>query len=130
MASFAQFGNDLHTGKLSYDFVGKTKIWYSIAVAMILIAIFVPMLRGGFVFGIEFRGGSQFEISQANNLDTKVAQDSVLAVADGVDPRVTIVGESAGGASVCTLLGGFRDRLPIIAIRPARTTRGSRSPSR
>ena len=89
MASFAQFGNDLHTGKLSYDFVGKTKIWYSIAVAMILIAIFVPMLRGGFVFGIEFRGGSQFEVSQANNLDTKFAQDSVLAVAPGVDPRVT-----------------------------------------
>ena len=95
MASFAQFGNDLHTGKLSYDFVGKTKVWYSIAVVLILIAIFVPLLRGGFVFGIEFRGGSQFEISQANNLDTKVAQDSVLAVAQGVDPRVTIVGGHA-----------------------------------
>ena len=95
MASFAQFGNDLHTGKLSYDFVGKTKVWYSIAVVLILIAIFVPLLRGGFVFGIEFRGGSQFEISQANNLDTKVAQDSVLEVAQGVDPRVTIVGGHA-----------------------------------
>ena len=92
MASFAQFGNDLHTGKRSYDFVGNIRIWYAIAVVMILIAVVVPILRGGFVFGIEFRGGSQFEISQANTLDQQLAQNTVLGVAPGVAPRVTIVG--------------------------------------
>ena len=31
MASFATFGNELYTGKRSYDFVGKRKIWFPIA---------------------------------------------------------------------------------------------------
>ena len=39
MASFSEFGNDLHTGKRSFDIVGKRKLWYLIAGALILIAV-------------------------------------------------------------------------------------------
>ena len=66
MASFNQFGNDLHTGKLSFNIVGRRKLWYSIAGVMILIAVLVPILRGGFTFGIEFTGGSQFVLSEVS----------------------------------------------------------------
>jgi preprotein translocase subunit SecF len=95
MASFSQFGNDLYTGKRSYNIIGNRKIWYSIAAVMVLAAIVVPILRGGFVFGIEFRGGSQFQITQTTNKDQKFAADTVTRIQPDADPRVTIVGDNS-----------------------------------
>jgi preprotein translocase subunit SecF len=92
MASFSQFGNDLYTGKRSYDFVGKKYLWYTIAIVMIAAALGITLLRGGFEFGIEFRGGSQFEISQATNLSQTFASNAVIAEVPSANPRVTIIG--------------------------------------
>ncbi len=92
MASFSQFGNDLHTGKRSYDFIGKKYLWYAIAVLMVIAALGITALRGGFEFGIEFSGGSQFEISNAHNLDQKFAMDAVTKEIPKANPRVTIIG--------------------------------------
>ena len=99
MASFAQFGNDLYTGKRSYNIVGKRKIWYGISALLILIVIVVPILRGGFLFGIEFLGGSQFQVARSAGLNSTeaqvLAQNTVLKVEPGSNPRVTIVGQNS-----------------------------------
>lgn len=95
MASFAQFGNDLYTGKRSYDFVGKKYLWYGIAILMIIGALGITMLRGGFEFGIEFRGGSQFEITQTTNLDQNFASNAVIKEVPKANPRVTIIGNDS-----------------------------------
>ena len=68
MASFSQFGNDLYTGKRSFDIVGRRKLWYTIALVMVACAIVLPFLRGGFQFGIEFRGGSEFQVAGVADL--------------------------------------------------------------
>lgn len=96
MASFAQFGNDLYTGKRSVDFVGRRKIWYSIALVMIAAAVIVPGLRGGFQFGIEFIGGAEFQVAQPDSRDQGLAVDAVTGVVPDAAPRVSIVnnGES------------------------------------
>jgi len=99
MASFAQFGNDLYTGKRSYNIVGKRKIWYGISAVLILIVIVVPIIRGGFLFGIEFLGGSQFQVASSAGLNSTeaqvLAQNTVLKVEPGSNPRVTIVGQNS-----------------------------------
>jgi len=92
MASFNQFGNDLHTGKLSFNIVGRRKLWYSIAGVMILIAILVPVLRGGFTFGIEFTGGSEFEVSGLSSQDQAPAADAVAEVVPEAAPKISAVG--------------------------------------
>ena len=97
MASFAQFGNDLYTGKRSFDFVGRRRIWYTIAIVLVAAAIVIPFLRGGFVFGIEFRGGAEFQISQPESLDQGLAVDAVTSVVGDVAPRISIVN---GGDSI------------------------------
>ena len=51
---FARFGNELYTGKRSYDFVGRKKLWMLIAGVAVLLSIMVPVLKGGFHLGIEF----------------------------------------------------------------------------
>jgi preprotein translocase subunit SecF len=93
MASFSNFGNDLYTGERSYNIVGKRNVWYVVAALLILTAIIVPVIRGGFVFGIEFRGGSQFQVSQTSNLKQSVASDTVQSVVANANPKVTIIGD-------------------------------------
>ncbi|WP_130179310.1 protein translocase subunit SecF [Cryobacterium sp. SO1] len=95
MASFNQFGNDLHTGKLSYNIVGRRKVWYSVAAVMILIAILGPVLRGGFTFGIEFTGGSEFVLSEISTDDQDAAATAVTGVVPEAVPKVSVVGSDS-----------------------------------
>ncbi len=92
MGTFAQLGNDLYTGKRSIDIIGRRKTWYLIAVILIAISIIGPFLRGGFVFGIEFTGGSQFQVSKVENRDESIATNAVASVVPGQTPRVLLVG--------------------------------------
>jgi preprotein translocase subunit SecF len=92
MASFSQFGNDLYTGKRSFDFVGKRRIWYSIAISLVILFVGITLMRGGFQFGIEFRGGSQFEVADVANPDDAIATDAVGSIVDNANAKVTIVG--------------------------------------
>ena len=40
------FGNDLYTGKRSFNFVGGRKKWYAIAGVLIILTVLIPVLRG------------------------------------------------------------------------------------
>lgn len=92
MSRFSEFGNALYTGKRSIDFVGRRKLWYSIAAVMIVLAVLVPTLRGGFNFGIEFRGGSEFRVAGAASTSQQLASDAVRTVVPGVETLVSNVG--------------------------------------
>ena len=83
MSKFVDFGNALYSGERSIDFVGRRKIWYSIAALMIGLAVLIPIARGGFVLGIEFVGGSEYRVSgiTASQPDS-LASDAVKSVVD------------------------------------------------
>jgi len=68
MSSFAQFGNDLYSGKRSIDFVGRQKTWYAVSAVMIILAA-VGLFGRHLNIGLEFRGGSEFRVSSVTNLD-------------------------------------------------------------
>jgi preprotein translocase subunit SecF len=63
-------------------------------------SIIIPIAIGGFNFGIEFRGGSQFAISNVNDASQDIAVDAVAEVVPETVTRVTIVGD--GGVRVQT----------------------------
>ncbi|QDO88655.1 protein translocase subunit SecF [Ornithinimicrobium ciconiae] len=67
MASFAQFGNDLFTGKRSFDIVGRRKTWYGIAAVLLLISL-IGIFGRGLNFGIEFRGGTELRVPAVSNM--------------------------------------------------------------
>ncbi|KQW03785.1 preprotein translocase subunit SecF [Leifsonia sp. Root4] len=90
----ATFGNDLYTGKRSFDFVGKRNIWYFIIGLLVLLAIAIPIAKGGFNFGIEFRGGSQFVVTSVENATQEPAIEAVASVVPDAVARVTTVGDS------------------------------------
>lgn len=89
MANLATWGNELYTGKRSYPFVGKHNLWFAIAALLVVLSILVPIVKGGFNLGIEFRGGSEFTISKVEHTDVAVGEKAVLAIAADHHPRVT-----------------------------------------
>jgi preprotein translocase subunit SecF len=92
MSKFSDLGNDLYTGARSFDFVGRRKVWYSIAALMVILAIVLPILRGGYNFGIEFRGGSEFRVAGVSSQSQQIAVDAVHSVVPDTEPLVTSVG--------------------------------------
>ncbi|HYJ74658.1 MAG TPA: protein translocase subunit SecF [Kineosporiaceae bacterium] len=92
MFSFAAFGNDLHSGRRSIDFIGRRRLWYLIAGIAVLVSILSLGIRG-LNAGIEFRGGSEFTVSNVANTSTQVAEDAVVSAVPGAEqPRVSVVG--------------------------------------
>ena len=92
MSKFKQLGNDLYSGQKSFDFVGRRKLWYAIAALVVLMAILVPIIKGGFNFGIEFRGGSEFRIDGVASQSQEIARQAVNSIEPGSQPIVTTVG--------------------------------------
>jgi preprotein translocase subunit SecF len=92
--NFAQWGNDLYTGRRSYDIVGRRRIWFTISGVLVLLSV-IFLFKPGLEPGIEFRGGSEFTVSNATTTDQQPAIDAVAAVAPDEVPRVTNVGSSS-----------------------------------
>ncbi len=95
MSAITQFGNRLYTGETSVNFIGRKWLWYAASTVAILLAVGATVLRGGFSFGIEFRGGSEFQILGATEVTTSIAVETVTAeIGADAQVRSTIVGGS------------------------------------
>jgi preprotein translocase subunit SecF len=92
MSKLRELGNDLYSGRVSIDIVGRRKLWYAVAVVLVVLAIVAPVARGGFNFGIEFRGGSEFRIDGVGATSQQVARDAVTSVEPESQPIVTSIG--------------------------------------
>ena len=92
MSKMRELGNQLYSGEASFNFVGRRKIWYVVALVVVALSITLPIVRGGFNFGIEFRGGSEFRLTNSQNLSQTVAVDAVQSVVPLAQVSVTTVG--------------------------------------
>lgn len=94
MRSMSQFGNDLYTGKLSVPFVARRRVWFILAILLVLGSA-VSLLAKPPQFSIEFTGGSQFTVSGLEQPDQLVATDAVRTVVPDATTKVTTVGGTA-----------------------------------
>jgi len=107
MFSFAAFGNDLASGRRSIDFVGRRRLWYAIASTAVLVSIIGLGVRG-LNAGIEFRGGSEFTVSNVSTTNTHLAENAVRSADPNAEqPRVSVVG---GGSSIRVETGKLSDQ--------------------
>ena len=88
---FAQWGNDLYTGRRSYPIIQRRGVWFSI-VALFSTASILVLVFQGLNLGIDFRGGSEFTVSGVSNTDEDLAVEAVASVAPGEEPHVSTVG--------------------------------------
>ncbi|MGO2053484.1 protein translocase subunit SecF [Glutamicibacter sp. 287] len=89
MNKLAEWGNQLYTGKTSYPFTQKHRLWFLIAAILVIASILVPVVKGGFNLGIDFRGGSEFMVSGVQNTDISLGEDVVKTAASGAEATVT-----------------------------------------
>lgn len=93
MSSFAELGNDLYSGRRSFDIVGKRKVWYITSAVLIVLSL-VGLFGRGLNFGIEFSGGSEFRISSVADLDNyeERASEALAEAEPDAVASVTLVG--------------------------------------
>ncbi len=89
MSKLGTFGARLYRGEVSFDFVGRKKLWYTLS-GVILILAAIGLFGRGLNLGIEFKGGAEFQVvSQTDSVEEAKA----VAVAAGVEnPIVTQLG--------------------------------------
>ncbi|SOD74263.1 protein translocase subunit secF [Jatrophihabitans sp. GAS493] len=69
----------LYRGETNYNFIGSRKRWYLASGIMIAICILAFVIRG-FNFGVEFAGGSQFQIqTHGSSISTSQVEDAFNA---------------------------------------------------
>lgn len=94
MMSMYSLGNDLYSGKRSFDIIGRRRTWYTVAAVFILLTAILLAVKP-INFGIDFRGGSQFTISGTANMSQQDAIDVVSAETGDDSVRVSEVGANS-----------------------------------
>lgn len=90
----ARWGNDLYTGKRSYDIVGHKRRWFVTSAVILLLSVLLLAIQG-LNPSIDFRGGAEFTVSGAATTAQQPAIDAVASVVPDEVARVSTVGASA-----------------------------------
>jgi preprotein translocase subunit SecF len=77
MSKLSNLTTRLYTGDISYNFIGRRRLWYIVSAVLITLSILAVLIRG-LVFGIEFRGGADFKAP------TQVTEQTVDQVREAV----------------------------------------------
>lgn len=90
MSGIGNFAQGLYSGRVSYNFVERRKLWYTISGIILAITLGSLIFRG-LNLGIEFRGGSEFQVPQAS-CSVDQAQQATNSVVEG-QAVVTVLGD-------------------------------------
>ena len=92
MSGIATLGNRLYRGEVSYDIVGRKRLWYVISAVVLAISIITLGARG-LNLGIEFKGGAEFTVPVKNASTASITQAREAVSSAKVEvSNVTIVG--------------------------------------
>ena len=90
MSRLGEIGSRLYRGEVSFDFVSRKKLWYTISGLILVISIAALAFRG-LNYSVDFKGGNLFIFKAPH---TTSAQISTLVKSEGGgdDPTVTQLG--------------------------------------
>lgn len=94
MTSFGSTLSDIFHERTSFDFVGRPRRWIMLSGAIILIGL-ISLGTQGLVFGIDFEGGTAWQVESSKKLSVEGVRDA-LKPTELVDAKVQILaGDSA-----------------------------------
>lgn len=93
MNRFARLGNQLHDGRVSVPIIPRRRTWYTISAVILLVLSAITLARG-LNWGIEFTGGSEFQIANPATLEQSIARDVVRDHLPTNEPRISQLGSS------------------------------------
>jgi preprotein translocase subunit SecF len=83
MAGKGNFAGRLYRGEVSYNFVGRQRLWYTISGCILAVSV-IALLIFGLNFSIDFKGGSQFTFAAPHANATQIEQ-TIKAAGGGAD---------------------------------------------
>ncbi len=89
MSRLGEVGGRLYRGEVSFDFVGRQKLWYTISGAILVISL-AALLIGGLNFSVDFKGGDIYKFTTPASIHLTQAEVSNTAIKAGA-PSTTIV---------------------------------------
>ena len=98
MGRISTFGQHLYEGRVSFDFIGRRKLWYAISLA-IMVLVSIGFVARGFTMGIEFKGGVEFtaQVQRADASTVTAMTDAIVQanVPEAGDPIASTSGSDA-----------------------------------
>lgn len=91
-SALTSFGNSLHDGTRVLPVVRRRRLWYLISAIVVLVLGTLGALRGPSL-GIEFTGGSEFQVAGAGQADEALARDIVREHVPTNEPKITVLGQ-------------------------------------
>ena len=91
MSRLGNVGGRLYRGEVSFDFVGRQKLWYSIS-GLILVLSLVGLFARGLNFSVDFKGGSVIQFPATSATSLMQVQNAVSDTGDGEGAIVQHVG--------------------------------------
>jgi preprotein translocase subunit SecF len=96
MSVLGNIGGRLYRGEVSFDFVGRQRLWYSIS-GLILVLSLVGLFTRGLNFTVDFKGGSVFKFPVGNSTIVDV-QHAVSGSPAGSNAIVQEVGSGSNAS--------------------------------
>jgi preprotein translocase subunit SecF len=87
MSRLSNIGGRLYRGEVSFDFVGRQKLWYTISGVILVIAI-AALIFGGLNFSVDFKGGDIYKITKSA---VHLTQPQVARTAIGAGAPTTVI---------------------------------------
>lgn len=102
MTSYAQWGNELYSGKRSYNIIKHSRMFLSIGAVLMVISIGLLLFRG-LNPSIEFSGGTQFIVSETADTSDETAMKVLEDNSVSESARITTLGTSSVRVQTPTL---------------------------
>ena len=96
MSKLGRIGHQLYAGEISYDFIGRRRLFYTISAIAIGVAILATLIRG-LNFGIEFRGGADFQAPATITSQSQTVQQVETALQNSGVPNLGEAGVTTIG---------------------------------
>ena len=71
MSALGHLGGRLYRGEVSFDFVGRQRLWYAISGLILVISIVAVLVRG-LSFSVDFKGGAVFTFPSSSTTLSQV----------------------------------------------------------
>lgn len=78
---------------VSFDFVGKRKVYYAISTLVIVVGIVFYFKNGGFNLGVDFKGGRTYQVRFEKDMNTEDVKKSLSKSFEG-SPEVKTLGSA------------------------------------
>ncbi|MBA3679935.1 MAG: protein translocase subunit SecDF [Bacteroidetes bacterium] len=86
---------------ISFDFVGRRKLYYAISTVIIILGVVFYFKNGGLNLGVDFKGGRTYQVQFAQDVNTENIKKALSPLFEG-SPEVKTIGGSSNKVKITT----------------------------